>query len=404
MKRNFKLLIKYLLWIFVLIILGLVCGVIGTLFSKNIAFVTNLRAENGWLIYLLPLGGIITVAVVNLFKVNGVGTNQVFESTVSNKKVSVLLTPMVFICSVITHLLGGSAGREGAALQLGGGTGTFFANIFKCDEEKKRILILCGMASFFSAIFGTPIGACVFVLEVVVVGKVCVAAIFPVFLSGITAYLISQLLGAHAERFFYDTIPDFSSVVLIKVVLLIFASVGVGVIFCKSLHFTEGVFSKYLKNNYLKAILGGGIIVLLTVICGTKDYNGGGVDVIKGIFTSGEVKYEAFLLKIVFTVITVAAGFKGGEIIPTFFIGSTFGAAFACVLNLDLSFGAAVGMTVLFCTVTNSPLATLILAIEMFGSNGTVYYALASIIAFAFSGKCSLYSAQQFEGSKLLKV
>jgi len=390
--------IKYMVGLTVLsIALGLFGGFFGALFSKTITFVTTTRENNDWLIYLLPIGGILTVALTKAVKLYGVGTNQVFESVLTNKKVSFLLAPLVFVCSAITHLFGGSAGREGAALQLGGGTADLFCRIFKLNENIKRIAVRSAMAAFFSAIFGTPIAASVFVLEVITVGRFFLPAVFPVFISSLTAFFTSNLLGVKGERFAVLNIPDLSvcTVCLIVVLSVLTAVVGVG--FCKSIHLTERLFKRYIKNPYLIALIGGGIIVLLTLLVGVRDYNGGGIDVISRIFEKGEVRYEAFLFKIIFTAITVAAGYKGGEIIPTLFIGAAFGGAFGVIVGADSAIFAAIGMTAMFSAVTNSPLASLFLAIEMFGSDGIIYYAIGVFIAFAISGKCSLYSSQVYK-------
>ena len=391
--------LAFLCWLVSGLVLGAVCGTTGTAFVKTIAFVTRFREDNSWVLYLLPLGGLLSVLVIRILKVKGIGTNQIFESTYSDKKVSFLLAPAIFLCSAITHLCGGSAGREGAALQLGGSIATLLGKLFKLSEEKQRILILCGMAAFFSAIFGTPLGACVFALEVVTVGSICLSAVFPVFVSGISAYAVSCALGTEPERFVYSSVPDFTVISVLKVLVIAILGALVSMAFCKSLHFTESIFNRYLKNDFIKAFCGGLIIVLLTVILGTTDYNGGGIEVINRIFVSGEVRYEAFLLKIIFTAITVAAGFKGGEIIPTLFIGATLGGAVGVLLGISSAFGAAVGMAVLFCGVTNCPLATLLISIEMFGAKGMVFYAVAVAVSFLFSGKCSLYSSQRIVNS-----
>lgn len=403
MKEKIKNILKiskssamlFLSWLIMGLILGIVCGSVGTAFVKTIAFVTTLREHNYWIIFLLPLGGLLSVLIIRLLKVKGLGTNQIFESTYSDKKVSFLLAPAIFLCSAITHLFGGSAGREGAALQLGGSIATLLGKVLKLNEEKRRILILCGMAAFFSAIFGTPLGASVFALEVVALGSICLEAVFPVFVSGISAYAVSSSLGVVPERFVCLAIPDFTVKIVLQVLVIALIGAIVSISFCKSLHFTEKLFDKYLKNDFIKAFCGGLIIVILTVILGTTDYNGGGIEVINRIFLNGEVKYEAFLLKIIFTAITVAAGFKGGEIIPTLFIGATLGGAIGSLIGITPAFGAAVGMAALFCGVTNCPLATLLLCIEMFGSKGMLFYAVAIAVSYFISGKCSLYSSQR---------
>jgi len=389
----------FLRWLLLAVIVGAVSGLLGTLFSKSISLVTELRGEYQWLIFLLPVGGVVIALLYKLLHVEGVGTNQAFESTRSDKKISPWLALAIFVGSCITHLLGGSAGREGAALQLGGSISDFLSGVFRLDENTRRILTICGMGAFFSAIFGTPLGAFIFAIEVVCVGKLCLTAIFPGFVSSLTAYFIADLLGAEAERFPLAEVPDLALDSLWKV--LVVAGVGalISILFCHSLHFTEKIFKKWFKNVYLRAVVGGVLIIGLTLLVGT-DYNGGGIDVIMRVFESGDVRYEAFALKILFTVITVAAGYKGGEIIPTLFIGATFGGAFGTLLGLSPAFGAAVGMSALFCGVTNCPVATILLCIEMFGAEGSLFFALAAIISFLLSGNVSLYSSQQFAFSK----
>lgn len=391
---------NFLRLVFIGLLIGLICGVVGALFAKSINLATKLRGENGWLLYLLPIGGIIITALYKLCRVTGIGTNQVFESTKNNKPVSILLAPAVFLGTVITHLLGGSAGREGAALQLGGSISTLLSKVLRLDEKTRHIVTLSSMGAFFSALFGTPLGAFVFAIEVVSVGSLCSAAFLPGIISSVTAYFVSTLLSVHPERFNLKAMPEFELDIVWKVVFIAMLSAIVSIIFCRAMHITHSVFEKLIKNGYLRAITGGVIIVLLTLCFGTTDYNGGGIEVINRIFETGEVRYEAFLLKIIFTVITIGAGFKGGEIVPTFFIGATFGGAMATLIGLDPALGAAVGMAALFCGVTNCPISTIILAAELFGGNGILYTSLAAIISFVLSGYCSLYSGQKMVFSK----
>lgn len=386
--------------LFIGILIGLICGPLGALFAKSINFATNLRSANSWLLYLLPIGGIVIVALYRLCRVTGIGTNQVFESTQNNKAVSPLLAPAVFLGTVITHLFGGSAGREGAALQLGGSISTLFSKTLKLNNKTRHIVTLSSMGAFFSALFGTPLGAFIFTIEVVSVGSLCSAAFLPGIVSSITAYYISTLLSVHPERFNLKNIPELELNIVWRVIIIAILTALVSVVFCKTMHLAHNFFEKLIKNEYLRITAGGCIIVLLSLILGTTDYNGGGIDVINRIFETGEVRYEAFLLKIIFTVITIGTGFKGGEIVPTFFIGATFGGAAATLLGLDPALGAAVGMAALFCGVTNCPVATIVLSVELFGGNGILYIALAAIISFVFSGYCSLYSGQKLIFSK----
>ncbi len=390
----------YFKWLVLGLAVGGVCGAVGAAFSLSVSFVTGLRGGAQWLIFLLPIGGLVSVAWYKLLRVSGVGTNQVFDAVSGKNSVPVLLAPAVFGGSVLTHFFGGSAGREGAALQLGGSVASLFSKVFGLDDKTRRVLTLCGMGAVFSAVFGTPIGACVFALEVVCVGSINLSSVFPALVSSLSAYGVAALLGAEPERFSVGDIPAKNLLVFIKVAVIAVLAAALSVLFCKALHLGEKLFKKYIPNEFLRIFAGGALLVVLTLIVGTKDYNGGGIDVISRVFETGEVRYEAFLLKMLFTVITVSAGYKGGEIIPTLFIGAMFGAALAMILGLGVGLGAAVGMAALFCGVTNCPLATVFLCCEMFGAEGILFYALSAFTSFLLSGKASLYSSQSFSSEK----
>ena len=390
----------FLRWLILGLLLGVVGGFVGALFSKSVAWVTDVRAEHSWLVFLLPLGGLLTVAIYKLCRISGIGTNQVFESVRGEKAVSPLLAPAVFICSCISHLFGASVGREGAALQLGGSVASLAGKIFRLDEKSQHVITMCGMGAFFSAIFGTPLGAFVFAIEVVCVGHFSSAAIFPGLISSVTSFFVAHNLGAETERFPLSEVPELSLKSLGLSLLIALVGALVSALFCYALHYTSKAFSKWFKNEYLKVAVGGALIALLTVAVGSGDYDGGGIDVIMRIFESGEVRYEAFVLKILFTAIAVAAGYKGGEIIPTLFIGATLGGALGLLLGVSPAFCAALGMAALFCGVTNCPIATVILCIEMFGAEGSIYFALAAITSFLLSGYVSLYSSQKLIFSK----
>lgn len=389
-----KQLLKWSLLLIAAFAVGLLCGGIGGAFARSISFVTALRSEHTWLIFLLPLGGLASVGLYKLTKTEGIGTDRALESAQGNKKVPVLLIPVIFIASVITHLFGGSAGKEGAALQLGSGAAELVSKLFKADRKMRSVMTICGMAALFSAVFGTPVGACVFALEVAVIGRMNAVAVFPAFISSVTAYFVSTLIGVHPERFHMEEIPEFNLLILLKTFAIAVVVSLTAYAFCHILHGGEKFFARYLKNPFVRIFVGGCIIIGLTMIFGT-DYNGGGMFVIERIFEEGIIRPEAFLLKIVFTVITVSAGYKGGEIVPSFFIGATLGAALSFVFGLPIGFCAAIGMTVFFGGVTNCPIASAVLAVELFGANGFILFAAAAFSSRVFSGKISLYRKQK---------
>lgn len=384
------------------ILIGIFCGIIGALFSKGISFVTNIRQYNPWLLYFLPVAGVVSVVIYRLLKVTDMSTNQVIKSAQDKTVLSPKLSPAVFCASILSHLCGASVGREGAALQIGGSSAVLIGKIFKLTERQEKLLIYCGMAGVFSSVFGTPFSAAVFALEVVLVGRIYYLAIMPTIFTSFISYFTAVLLGAHAERFSLTSVPTVSFAVVWKLLVLSLLSVAVGFVFCLSLKHTKNLFKKAIKNDFLRIVLGGVAIVLLTLAVGSYDYNGAGVFVIEKIFTNNEFVPLAFAFKMLFTCIAVGAGFKGGEIVPTLFIGATFGAVIGTFLGLPTAFSAAVCMIGLFCGVTNCPLASIFLAAELFSGKGILYICVAVIINYCLSGKISLYSAQKTTGFKNL--
>ena len=394
MKKQQRLFRYIALWVPLGLLLGICGGGVGVLFSLCVGVVTDLRIANGWLICLLPLAGMLSVLLYRLLHTQGMGTNQVLKSTRGENQLSPLLAPAIFIASVLSHLCGASVGREGAALQLGGSIATGVGQLFRLTQEQRRCLVYSGMAALFSALFGTPLSAFIFALEVVWTGHICLRAVFPALLASLTAYGTSLLLGGHAERFPL-TAPPFSWETAGKLLLIAIASSLVAWCFCRLLSLSEHGLKKVLKNEYLRIVVGGVLLIALTALVGHQEYNGAGVPIIHRVFAEGEVHYEAFLLKMLFTCIAVGTGFKGGEIVPTLFIGATFGGAAALLLGVSPAIGAAVGLTALFCGVTNCPIASALLAVELFGGVGFGYTIPAAFIAFFLSGRISLYAAQQ---------
>lgn len=391
---------EYLILIVLALVQGIFCGLIGGLFSKTIAFVTDFRADNSWILYGILIAGVITVFIFKYMKTEKDNTDIVIKSVNSGRFVSVFLLPSVFIGTVLTHLCGGSAGREGAALQMGGASAGIFTKVFKLKTEQQKDLTIFGMAGFFAALFGTPFGAAIFALEVTRLYKKAFKLVLPTIVSSLTAFGIALLLQVSAEHFSVGEIKTFELLSTLKILIIAVLMAVFGVVFCGCLKFSKYIFKRWLKNPYLRICVGAVAILILTRIIGNTDYNGGGINIIERIFSNNTVKYEAFALKLLLTLITVAAGFKGGEIVPTFFMGATLGATLASLLGLSLPIGAAVGMTALFCAVTKCPLASFILAVEMFGFVGFIVYLVVSFIAYFVSGSYNLYDIEKISFKK----
>ncbi|MBQ9757911.1 MAG: chloride channel protein [Clostridia bacterium] len=401
LKTPFGYIKTFFKWLVISSLLGLLGGLVGSVFHKSIDFVTELREANPWIIYLLPLGGLVISFIYWVCRKKGhIDTNRVLEATTSDEKVPIVMAPLIFVSTAITHLLGGSAGREGAALQLGGSIGYNIGKLLRLNKTDIHIIVMAGMSSVFSALFGTPITAAIFSLEVVSVGIFHYAGLLPCIISAFVAYKTALLFGISPTHFDFVNLQTPTIEIMVKAIVLAMLCAVVSIAFCVAIKMCEKFAKRFCPNVFLRAFLGGGIIVILTVLVGTYDYNGAGMGVIERAL-GGEARVEAFLLKIVFTTITIAAGFKGGEIVPTFFIGSTFGCLAGGLLGLDPGFGAVIGFVALFCGVVNCPIASVILSVEAFGAESLLVFAAVCAVSFMMSGYFGLYKSQRIVYSKL---
>lgn len=408
--RNLKDSLAYiktlLKWIFVSLIVGLIGGSVGSVFHIAIDFVTEYRTEHDWVLYLLPAGGLVLAALYGLCKRFGkLDTNRVLDAVKTEEKVPFVMAPLIFISTVVTHFVGGSAGREGAALQLGGSIGYNTGKALRLDKKDLHIAVMTGMSAVFAALFGTPLTAAVFALEVVSVGVSYYAALVPCVFAAIVGSRLALSFGLHPVHFAGVLIPEISWISVGQVIVLAVLCALVSILFCVSIKKCEHITEKLLPNRYVRGLVGGALILLVSLfinlLTGSFDYNGAGMDVITRAIMEGSARPEAFILKILLTAMTISVGFKGGEIVPAFFIGSTFGCVVGSLLGLDAGFAAAIGFTSLFCGAVNCPLASTILALEVFGREGILLFALACSISFMMSGRFSLYKSQKIVYSKI---
>lgn len=379
-------------WALIAVGTGALCGAVGTAFHMAVDWATELRTAHGWLLYLLPLAGIVIAALYHALKVDGVGTNHIVRSIRSGSPIPTLLVPVIFIATALTHLFGGSAGREGAALQIGGGLGWRVGQALRLDKQDMRTVTLCGMAAVFSALFATPVTAAVFVLEVSAVGLLQYSALVPCLLSSVTAYGVALLCGLSGSGY-APVVQAIDGCVLGGTAVLAVIVALMSIIECVTLHRTEHLAAK-IRNRYLRAAVGGAILIALTLIANTRDYNGAGGEVIARAL-NGQSASLAFLWKLVFTAVTIGFGFKGGEIVPTFFMGAALGCVIGPLLGLPAELAAALGMVGLFCGVVNCPIASIFLSIELFGSGALPYFALMCGMTYMLSGHFSLYEGAQ---------
>ena len=387
-------------WIPVAAAIGALSGAVGSAFHHSVDRATEWRAMFPWLLYLLPLAGLVIVWVYKATGTEGQGTNDVLDEVHIGRGLSLNLLPSIFLSTFLTHLCGGSSGREGAALQMGGVIGYHTARRFRLDDRDQRTATVAGMAAFFTALFGTPMAASVFALTVVSVGRYYSADLLPCLLASLSAYGCSLLLGVEPTRFRVSA-PELAPLMLLRV--LIFAGVCalVSVLFCETIHATERIFRQRVPNPWVRALAGGAILIALTLLSGTRDYNGAGMDVITAAVERGTARPEAFLMKLLFTALTLGTNFKGGEVVPSFFVGATFGAVAGPLFGIPAPFAAAVGLVSVFCGATNTPLASVFLAVELFGDGGLLYYAVACVTSYALSGYSGLYNSQTILYSKM---
>ena len=379
-------------------VIGLVGGIIGSLFHIGVDTATQVRLAHPWVLYLMPVGGLAIVGLYRLTKTEGKGTNDIIASVHFGEQVPGLLVPVIFVSTVITHLCGGSAGREGAALQIGGGIGYQAGRLLRLGEKDLPLATLCGMSGVFAALFGTPLTATVFALEVISVGVLYYAGLVPCLTAALTGYLVSVLMGVPPTRFTV-TVPGLEVRTMLLVMVLALLCAVVSILFCRGLHGVEHLLKRTLKNPYLRVAVGAVVLVGLTLLT-NGDYNGAGMEVI-GRAIAGQADPWAWVWKLLFTAITIGCGFKGGEVVPSFFVGAAFGCVAAGWLGLPAGFGAAMGLVSVFCGAVNCPLASIILSVELFGSGDLLYFAMACSISYLISGYCGLYSSQTILYSKL---
>lgn len=389
-------------WTCISCFIGLLVGAVGVVFSYGVQWVTKAWMENDWTIYLMPFAGVTIVWLYKTFhEEKNKGTNMVLEAISSDRNITFATAPLIFISTLLTHAVAGSSGREGAALQLGGSLGNQIGRLLDLDEKDKKIAVMCGMSACFAALFGTPIAAGVFSMEVISIGIIYYAALVPCLFSAFIGAGMARLCGLMPEQFPIQAVPELTVKTAVFTACLGVACAAVSVLLCVVLHKSEHTYRKYFQNPYIRILAASAIFILLTALVGNRDYNGSGMQLVARCMEGGPVRYEAFLMKMIFTGVVLGAGFKGGEIVPTMCVGATFGAAAGQLVGFDPVLCAACGVAALFVGVTNCPIASLLLALEMFGFTAMPYFALIVAVSFTLSGYYGLYSSQKFIYSKI---
>lgn len=375
---------------------GVLGGAVGAAFAHTLSRVTALREGAPWLLWLLPAGGLATVLLYRLFRLSDHGgANEVIRCTEKGEPIRLWAAPLIFVCAAMSHLFGASAGKEGAALQLGGAGAAAIARLFRLRDRLRRVLVLCGMSAVFAGVFGMPVTAGVFVLEFRAAWGVLPLAALPCLLSSFAAAHTAALLGVEKEVLPIVVEDALSLPGLGRAAVLAAGVCLLGAVVCFVFHKGERLAKRYLPNPAVRILCGAAVILLMTLAVGDMRYSGSGMEMaIHAVEGHGD--WFDFLLKMAFTAVTVAAGFKGGEIVPVFCIGATFGCAAGALVGMDPSFGAALGLVGLFGYATNSVVSAVVLGAEMFGLPLLPCFVLVSVIVWLLSNGHSLFDGKIF--------
>lgn len=389
-------------WILICLVLGVLVGSISAFFLLSLDWVTNYREIHLWIIALLPLGGLIIGLSYHYYGASVVkGNNLLLEEFHSPKKVIPFrMVPLVLFGTLLTHLFGGSAGREGTAVQIGGAIADQFTKVFKLSKRDRKIILIAGISAGFASVFGTPLAGGIFALEVLILGRIRLDAIIPSFLAAIFANYFCESWNVSHTQYAITKVAEMTPVNLLWSVLagIIFGLVAM--LFSKSTHFWSGLFSKKIKYPPLRPFIGGAILAIAIYSMGTTKYIGLGIPTIVDAFHVDLNSYD-FLLKLLFTSFTLGAGFKGGEVTPLFFIGATLGNVLIWFIPLPMELLAGMGFVAVFAGATNTPIACTVMGIELFGIESGVFIAMACSVAYLFSGHTGVYTSQIIGSPKL---
>lgn len=409
-------------WTFLALPVSITVGSLVALFLWLLEKAIDYRFAHSWLLFGLPLAGILIYFLYKYLGKNAEGGNNLIMDEIHQPSggVPFRMAPLVLLTTVITHLFGGSAGREGTAVQIGGSIAQFFARKLKLSKEDVKTLLMTGIAAGFGAVFGTPITGAIFALEVLALGRIKHNALMPCFIASVLADIVCSAWGIHHTHYhisFTETgtvflrFFHFDLLLLFKAIIAGVAFGLAGYMFAEISHTIKNYCNKWIRVKWLTPAIGGITIILFTFALGTQDYlslgvnnpNPGSVSILSS-FNAGGATYFSWLWKLLFTAITLGTGFKGGEVTPLFFIGAALGNTIATLTGAPVDLMAGLGFIAVFAGATNTPIACTFMGIELFGGEHVLYYAVACFTAYYFSGHSGIYHAQRIGVSKVSKL
>ena len=399
--------ISFIKWVSIGTIVGISVGSACAIFLYSLEAVTNYRLQYSYLLFLLPFGGAFVSFLYSKYgKNSSKGNNLIIEKiNDSSASLPLVMAPLVFLGTIITHLLGGSAGREGTGVQIGASISEFIGRILKLDKTDIKIILMVGISCGFASVFGTPLAGTVFGLEIAAFGVMSYEALLPCFIASIVGNSVTIALGIHHSTYSISGIPELNLIIIIKIIFAAILFGFISKIFSELTHAMKSFFSSKINNPAIRSFIGGLLIISLVYLLNTRDFLGLSLPLISNSFTSS-VHPLTFLGKMIFTSLTLGTGFQGGEVTPIFVIGSTFGNTLSTILDLSPSFLAALGLIGVFVGATNSPISSFILGIELFGSQAAIYIFMTCVISYIFSGHTGIYPSQKIgkSKSKLIKT
>jgi H+/Cl- antiporter ClcA len=431
-REHWRLAIFLAKWLAIVTPLGILVGSAVAFFLWSLDRVTELQWSFPWLLFLLPVAGILTGWIYQRWgRESEAGNNLIIEQIHQpGGGVPIAMLPLVLFGTLLTHLFGGSAGREGTAVQMGGSLASLLGRWLSLDEDDTKILLCAGVAAGFGAVFGTPLAGAVFALEIVAFGTITTRGLVPALLAAVIADQVTLTWGighTHYPITFAGEIssssrylPAIDPWLLAKIALAAVCFGLLSVLFVEATHFIKWAFKRWIPLPWLRPAIGGLAVIILVWVCGTRDYLGLGVVgnpsisgavSISSSFQEGGAGWFSWLWKGVFTAVTVGSGFKGGEVTPLFFMGASLGCVLAGLLSAPVDLMAGLGFVAVFCGATNTPLACTLMAVELFGphsegligSGFVVYAAAACFISYFFSGHSTIYAAQRAGPPKMMR-